>query len=198
MVFCYPSELQLKLYHQLLRCQLIRSCLSGALSGSPHLICIGALKQLCNHPALLYHKARKHEATTEESGFDEAVSTYIGSSVIVQIPSIQMITVLMSPAHDRHLGMTWHHTFSFCTINWIRVYLLLVLTQLILLLSERSLWSDGISDHNSWHRYLLEHAFSYQKMIFNAFSYQKNIFNKFLKKQKTKKKTLTILLRKTI
>ena len=71
MVFCYPSELQLKLYHQLLRCQLIRSCLSGSLSGSPHLICIGALKQLCNHPALIYHKAKKSEAASAEN--DETV-----------------------------------------------------------------------------------------------------------------------------
>ena len=73
-IFCNPSELQLTLYHQLLRCQLIRSCLAGSLSGSPHLICIGALKQLCNHPALLYQKAKKHEALAEETEFDEAVS----------------------------------------------------------------------------------------------------------------------------
>ena len=74
-VFCYPTEHQLRLYQQLLRCQLIRSCLAGRLSGSPHLICIGALKQLCNHPALLYQKAKKHEELAEETEvFDDGVS----------------------------------------------------------------------------------------------------------------------------
>ena len=75
-MFCYPSELQLKLYQQLLRCQLIRSCLAGRFSGSPHLICIGALKQLCNHPALIYQKAKKHEQLVEGTEFDEAVSNF--------------------------------------------------------------------------------------------------------------------------
>jgi len=70
-LFCRPSELQLHLYQQLLRCQLVRSCLSGTLAGSPHLICINALKQLCNHPALVHCKARHaHTAQEEVQDFD--------------------------------------------------------------------------------------------------------------------------------
>lgn len=63
-IFCRPTDLQLRLYQQLLSCQLIRSCLSGNMSGSPHLVCIAALKQLCNHPSLIYSKSveqRSHE-----------------------------------------------------------------------------------------------------------------------------------------
>ncbi|WAQ95896.1 RA54B-like protein, partial [Mya arenaria] len=65
-LFCRPSPLQLSLYHQLLRSQLVRSCLSGCLAGSPHLVCIGALKQLCNHPGLIYQKALKAQRDKDE------------------------------------------------------------------------------------------------------------------------------------
>ncbi|XP_063965132.1 DNA repair and recombination protein RAD54B-like [Lytechinus pictus] len=63
-VFCQPSSLQLQLYHHLLRSPLIRSCLSRgytASAGSPHLVCIGALKKLCNDPSLLYQASKKAE-----------------------------------------------------------------------------------------------------------------------------------------
>ncbi|KAH3862890.1 hypothetical protein DPMN_025865, partial [Dreissena polymorpha] len=71
-VFCRPTSLQLSLYQQLLRCQLIRSCLAGSLTGSPHLVCIGALKQLCNHPSILYEKSHAAQSAKEESGDYEA------------------------------------------------------------------------------------------------------------------------------
>ncbi|XP_012943574.1 DNA repair and recombination protein RAD54B [Aplysia californica] len=74
-LFCRPSALQLTLYRQLIRSNLIRRCLSGNLSGSPHLICIGALKQLCNHPGLMYRKAAeaemKRRGRAEEPGYGE-------------------------------------------------------------------------------------------------------------------------------
>lgn len=57
-LFCRPTKFQLELYQQLLQSQLVRSCLSRCMSGSPHLVCIAALKQLCNHPSLVYHKAK--------------------------------------------------------------------------------------------------------------------------------------------
>ncbi|XP_069477466.1 DNA repair and recombination protein RAD54B isoform X2 [Ambystoma mexicanum] len=53
-VFCRPSTLQLQLYRKLLNSRVIRSCLQGVLENSPHLVCILALKKLCNHPALLF------------------------------------------------------------------------------------------------------------------------------------------------
>lgn len=77
-LFCRPTALQLALYHQLLRCQLIRSCLSGSLSGSPHLICIAALKQLCNHPALIYKKSEDHEENKQCDDYIETSTVYEG------------------------------------------------------------------------------------------------------------------------
>ncbi|XP_068093765.1 DNA repair and recombination protein RAD54B isoform X2 [Hyperolius riggenbachi] len=53
-VFCRPSMFQLELYRKLLSSGLVRSCLQGLGENSPHLVCIGALKKLCNHPSLLY------------------------------------------------------------------------------------------------------------------------------------------------
>ncbi|XP_072269343.1 DNA repair and recombination protein RAD54B, partial [Pyxicephalus adspersus] len=53
-VFCKPSVFQLDLYRRLLNSGLVRSCLQGLGENSPHLVCIGALKKLCNHPSLLY------------------------------------------------------------------------------------------------------------------------------------------------
>ncbi|KAJ8318575.1 hypothetical protein KUTeg_003666 [Tegillarca granosa] len=65
-LFCRPSPLQ-----QLLCCRMIKSCLMGQFDGSPHLICIGALKQLCNHPGLIYPKIKKAEQSSEDT--DELV-----------------------------------------------------------------------------------------------------------------------------
>ncbi|NWR46232.1 RA54B protein, partial [Regulus satrapa] len=53
-IFCRPTVLQLELYRKLLSSRVITSCLQGRLENSPHLICIGALKKLCNHPCLLF------------------------------------------------------------------------------------------------------------------------------------------------
>ncbi|XP_075069909.1 DNA repair and recombination protein RAD54B isoform X2 [Mixophyes fleayi] len=53
-VFCKPSLLQLDLYRKLLNSWLVKSCLQGLGEGSLHLVCIGALKKLCNHPCLLF------------------------------------------------------------------------------------------------------------------------------------------------
>ncbi|KAK3089624.1 hypothetical protein FSP39_005167 [Pinctada imbricata] len=81
-VFCKPSELQLRLYQALLGGRIFRSCLAGRLDGSPHLICIGALKQLCNHPSLIYDKAIATDQCPEE--FEEG-SVYSG--LCPQFPS---------------------------------------------------------------------------------------------------------------
>lgn len=57
-VFCRPGALQLELYQKLLNSQAVRFCLQGSLENSPHLICIGALKKLCNHPCLLLNSVK--------------------------------------------------------------------------------------------------------------------------------------------
>ncbi|CAG5128018.1 unnamed protein product, partial [Candidula unifasciata] len=64
-LFCKPTTLQLTLYRQLLHSNVIRRCLAGNLSGSPHLVCISALKHLCNHPGLVYRKAAEHQLNKE-------------------------------------------------------------------------------------------------------------------------------------
>ena len=38
----------------------------GKLDGAPHLICIGALKKLCNHPSLLHQKAKQADDFPED------------------------------------------------------------------------------------------------------------------------------------
>ena len=45
---------------------MFRSCLMGKLDGAPHLICIGALKKLCNHPSLLLQKAKQADECPED------------------------------------------------------------------------------------------------------------------------------------
>ncbi|KAJ8785192.1 hypothetical protein J1605_007748 [Eschrichtius robustus] len=57
-VFCRPGALQIELYRKLLNSQAVRFCLQGLLENSSHLICIGALKKLCNHPCLLFSSVK--------------------------------------------------------------------------------------------------------------------------------------------
>ncbi|XP_034981936.2 DNA repair and recombination protein RAD54B [Zootoca vivipara] len=60
-LFCRPTALQLDLYRSLLSSPFVRSCLQGSLENSSHLICIGALKKLCNHPCLLFKTIKDKE-----------------------------------------------------------------------------------------------------------------------------------------
>ncbi|XP_067671287.1 DNA repair and recombination protein RAD54B-like [Haliotis asinina] len=73
-IFCNASHLQLCLYRQFLQCRLIRHCLSGNVDGAPHLICIAALKHLCNHPNLVLKKAMEAAG----GGGEEGESVYSG------------------------------------------------------------------------------------------------------------------------
>ncbi|XP_009901265.2 DNA repair and recombination protein RAD54B [Dryobates pubescens] len=76
-IFCLPTALQLQLYRKLLSSRVIRSCLQGRLENSPHLVCIGALKKLCNHPCLLF-KALKEKSCDPVSGEQDESSLYEG------------------------------------------------------------------------------------------------------------------------
>ena len=51
------SSLQFNLYKHLLNSRLVKSCFRHSVPFSPHLICIGALKKLCNSPSLIYEAA---------------------------------------------------------------------------------------------------------------------------------------------
>ncbi|TKC46753.1 hypothetical protein EI555_007105, partial [Monodon monoceros] len=63
-VFCRPGALQIELYRKLLNSQAVRFCLQGLLENSSHLICIGALKKLCNHPCLLFSSVKEKECSS--------------------------------------------------------------------------------------------------------------------------------------
>lgn len=66
-VFCKPSGLQLILYKKLLESRAVRSFFVSTESGgaAPHLLCIDALKKLCNSPSLVYKAARERQASDE-------------------------------------------------------------------------------------------------------------------------------------
>ncbi|XP_017579315.1 DNA repair and recombination protein RAD54B [Pygocentrus nattereri] len=81
-VFCRPTELQVQLYDALLSTRSVRACLSAynthTFTHSPHLICINALKKLCNHPGLLYNTIKENTELYEGLSvelFPEAYST---------------------------------------------------------------------------------------------------------------------------
>ncbi|PIK49390.1 putative DNA repair and recombination protein RAD54B [Apostichopus japonicus] len=85
-IFCSPKPLQVSLYKTMLTSPLVRRCLSRGVFGdsnAPHLVCIGALKKLCNHPALLYQSSKDaskedgRECLTDIYG-DEQQSLYDG------------------------------------------------------------------------------------------------------------------------
>ncbi|XP_012867998.1 PREDICTED: DNA repair and recombination protein RAD54B isoform X3 [Dipodomys ordii] len=63
-VFCRPAALQIELYRKLLNSQAVRFCLQGFLENSTHLLCIGALKKLCNHPCLLFNSMKDKESSS--------------------------------------------------------------------------------------------------------------------------------------
>ncbi|XP_053414611.1 DNA repair and recombination protein RAD54B [Nycticebus coucang] len=69
-VFCWPTALQIEIYRKLLNSQAVRFCLQG-LENSPHLICIGALKKLCNHPCLLFSSVKEKECSSTCDENDE-------------------------------------------------------------------------------------------------------------------------------
>ena len=76
-VFCRPSLLQLSLYRHLLTSRVVRSCLTSYSSeGSRHLLCIGALKKLCNDPSLIYSDCQEGNEVSDSWDIEEV--TYFG------------------------------------------------------------------------------------------------------------------------
>ena len=79
-VLCRPSLLQLSLYRHLLTSRVVRSCLTSYSSeGSRHLLCIGALKKLCNDPSLIYSDCQ--EANEVSDSWDIEEVTYISIQI---------------------------------------------------------------------------------------------------------------------
>ncbi|XP_078728766.1 DNA repair and recombination protein RAD54B [Lampetra fluviatilis] len=83
-VMCRPTPLQIQLYRRLLASPAVRSCLNRVTTDrSPHLVCISALKKLCNDPCLLYKTLQKAEALRkgqkkQDSEEESDVSLYDG------------------------------------------------------------------------------------------------------------------------
>ncbi|XP_012373582.2 DNA repair and recombination protein RAD54B [Dasypus novemcinctus] len=75
-VFCRPGALQIELYRKLLNSQAVRFCLQGLLENSPHLICIGALKKLCNHPCLLFKSIKEKDENKERSLYEGLINVF--------------------------------------------------------------------------------------------------------------------------
>ncbi|XP_038600612.1 DNA repair and recombination protein RAD54B isoform X2 [Tachyglossus aculeatus] len=71
-VFCRPAALQIELYRKLLNSRAISFCLQGMLENSPHLVCIGALKKLCNHPCLLFKAIKEKGCNSTRDDFEES------------------------------------------------------------------------------------------------------------------------------
>ncbi|XP_055489553.1 DNA repair and recombination protein RAD54B isoform X1 [Leucoraja erinacea] len=74
-IFCRPAALQLELYHKLLSSRAVKSFLQGKLDSSLHLICIGLLKKLCNHPTLLFNTIKQHEKDSVKPDIDQQLET---------------------------------------------------------------------------------------------------------------------------
>ncbi|XP_053324356.1 DNA repair and recombination protein RAD54B [Spea bombifrons] len=65
-VFCRPSHFQLDLYRKVLNSHFLKSCLQAVGENSPHLVCIGTLKKLCNHPCLLFKTLQKNASLNHD------------------------------------------------------------------------------------------------------------------------------------
>ncbi|XP_069456727.1 DNA repair and recombination protein RAD54B isoform X2 [Ovis canadensis] len=83
-VFCRPGALQIALYRKLLNSQAVRFCLQGLLENTSHLICIGALKKLCNHPCLLFGSVKEKESN---STWDESEERNLYEGLINVFPA---------------------------------------------------------------------------------------------------------------
>lgn len=71
-VLCKMSPLQSMLYKHLLGSHLVKSCLRRSTTFSPHLVCIGALKKLCNSPCFIYQAAAVAGACEEQSAREDS------------------------------------------------------------------------------------------------------------------------------
>jgi DNA repair and recombination protein RAD54B len=67
-VMCSPSPLQVALFEKLILSKTITACMQERTSsGTDHLLCIGALKKLSNHPSLIYESGLNAHMETPDS-----------------------------------------------------------------------------------------------------------------------------------
>lgn len=91
-LFCKSSALQLSLYSQMLQGKLFRSCLRS--DGATHLVCIGALKKLCNHPSLIFTKASQAEECPDD--IEEVIVLSLACLFIQNLIIILLCTAALS------------------------------------------------------------------------------------------------------
>ncbi|XP_030072552.1 DNA repair and recombination protein RAD54B isoform X3 [Microcaecilia unicolor] len=83
-VFCRPTALQVELYQKLLNSRAVKSCLQGMMENSSHLVSIGALKKLCNHPSLLYKAIKESKVS---ANLDEFANSSLYEGLMDSFPS---------------------------------------------------------------------------------------------------------------
>ena len=86
-VFCKMAPLQLTLYQHLLRSGLVQACLRRSSNFSPHLVCIGALKKLCNCPSLIHSASAQVKESERGSENIEEVRVYEGVPIAYKLSS---------------------------------------------------------------------------------------------------------------
>ena len=109
-MFCRPSLLQLSLYRHLLTSRVVRSCLTSHSSGvSRHLVCIGALKKLCNDPSLIYSHCQ--EAKEMGDGLDVDEVSYFWSAG--HLKQTRMVCCCVDPLSLSNLMAIYFKNFTF-------------------------------------------------------------------------------------
>ncbi|KAK3871160.1 hypothetical protein Pcinc_023686 [Petrolisthes cinctipes] len=78
-VFCQPTETQLEVYHRVLGCRGLNSCLAAP-NGTDTLSALMTLRKVCNHPALL---ARGADEETVKSELIKEVAAFLPSHLEV-------------------------------------------------------------------------------------------------------------------
>ncbi|XP_063307314.1 DNA repair and recombination protein RAD54B isoform X2 [Pelobates fuscus] len=107
-VFCRPSTFQLDLYRKLLNSHLVKSCFQASGENSPHLVCIDALKKLCNHPCLLFKSLKlkaKDPGHNEHDFYEKLVEIFpcnYNADTLLESESgkLQVLTNLLSAIRE--------------------------------------------------------------------------------------------------
>ncbi|KAK7491198.1 hypothetical protein BaRGS_00017469 [Batillaria attramentaria] len=118
-LFCRPSPRQTQVYREILRSSVVRSCLMGrgcgmgVGAGSPHLLAIAALKQVCNHPALLSNKV--HAAASRDADGDVDCGDPLFSGLVSLYPKEGTTTTVTTEDSGKLVALAGILRNIFCT-----------------------------------------------------------------------------------
>ena len=79
-MFCELSSLQKRIYNQILSSRAVRTLMSASYNGCNHLVCISALKKLCNHPLLIHANIEENTVKGATDMDDEEVGAMYTST----------------------------------------------------------------------------------------------------------------------